>query len=71
MTRREYQELEKVQSKALKLLYRMPHSIPYWGICYLNLFQKLLEYEVHYKRLMLFHNIKNSNDKRTVLLVTP
>ena len=63
MSRREYQELEKVQSKALKLLYSMPQSTPYWGMLS-ELGLKPLEYEVHYKRLMLFHNIQNSSDKR-------
>ena len=49
MNRREYQELEKVQSKALKLLYSMPQSTSYWRMLS-ELGLKPLEYEVHYKK---------------------
>ena len=63
MSSREYKELEKLQSKAIQMLYGMPQSTPYWGMLF-ELGLNPLEYEVHYKRLMLCHNLENSSDKR-------
>ena len=63
MSSREYKELEKLQSKAIQMLYGMPQSTPYWGMLF-ELGLNPLEYEVHYKRLMLYHNLENSSDKR-------
>lgn len=63
MTIHEYEQLEKIQAKALKKLYNLPKSTPYWGML-IELGVKPLEYIVHYKRLMLYHNIMHSSDDR-------
>ena len=63
MSSREYKELEKLQSKAIQMLYGMPQSTPYWGMLF-ELELNPLEYEVQYKRVMLYHNLENSSDKR-------
>ena len=63
MSSREYKELEKLQSKAIQMLYGTPQSTPYWGMSF-ELVLNPLEYEVHYNKLMLYHNLENSSDKR-------
>ena len=55
--------LEKMQGKCLRRICGLPESTPYWGMM-LELGVKPLEYEVHHKRLMLYHNIMNSNHER-------
>ncbi len=63
MSEKEYGQLEKIQGRALRQLMNLPPSTPYWGLL-IELGIKPLEYEVHYKRLMLYHNIMNSDDAR-------
>ena len=63
MSSREYKELEKLQSKAIQMLYGTSQSTPYWGMSF-ELVINPLEYEVHYNKLMLYHNLENSSDKR-------
>ena len=63
MSSREYKELEKLQSKAIQMLYGMPRSTPYWGMLF-ELGLNPLEYEVHYNHIGLYHNLENSSDKR-------
>ena len=58
-----------VQSMLYEIIvYGMPQSTPYWGMLF-ELGLNPLEYEVHYKRLMLCHNLENSSDKRVAKLV--
>ncbi len=63
MTSKEYKMLEKLQGRALRKIYNVPSTTPYWGLL-IELGVKPLEYEIHYKRLMLYHNIMNSSDER-------
>ena len=56
MTNKEIEELEMIQGKMLRKLYNVPPSTPYWGLL-IELGMKPIEYKIHYKRLMLYHNI--------------
>ena len=55
--------LEVIQGKVLKGIFGLPKSTPYWGIlCKLNILPiKLL---ITYRKLMLYHNMINSDNKR-------
>ena len=59
----DFKRLEKMQRKCLRRICKMPESTPYWGIL-IELGVVPIEYEVHQKRLMLYHNIINSSDER-------
>lgn len=65
MSKAEYKEIEKLQGKALRQLYNVPSSTPYWGML-AELGVKPMEYVIHYKRLMVYHNILHSNESRIV-----
>ena len=57
--------MESIQGQLLKGLYGLPKSTPYWGILY-ELDVIPIKYVITYKRLMLYHNIMNSDDKRVI-----
>ena len=40
-------------------IYNVPPSTPYWGLL-IELGMKPIEYIIHFKRLMLYHNIINT-----------
>ena len=61
----DFKRLEKMQGKCLRRICKMPESTPYWGIL-IELGVVQIEYEVHQKRLMLYHNIVNSSDERII-----
>ena len=52
------QEMEMIQGK----IYNVPPSTPYWGLL-IELGMKPIEYIIHSKRLMLYHNIINTKTK--------
>ena len=63
MKKGEYERLEKMQGKALRRICELPASTPYWGIL-AELGVYPLEFVIHQKRLMLYHNIMNSGNQR-------
>ena len=56
-------KLECIQGKVLKSIFGLPKSTPYWGILYEL---DILPVHLHltYKKLMLYHNIVNSDELR-------
>lgn len=63
MTQKEYEQCEKIQGMALRKLFNVPATTPYWGMLY-ELGIKPIEYVIHQKRLMLFHSLINSSEAR-------
>ena len=57
--------MESIQAKMLKGLYGLPKTTPYWGIVY-ELDVMPIMFLITYKRLMLYHNIVNSDESRTI-----
>ena len=59
----DWEKLESIQGKILRGIYGMPKSTPYWGILYeLDIIP--IRLHITYKRLMVYHNIMNSDDER-------
>ena len=59
------EKMETLQGKVLKGLYDLPKSTPYWGLLYeLNIMP--IMYRITYKRMMLYHNIINSDERREI-----
>ena len=55
--------LEVIQGKVLKGLFGLPKSTPYWGVLHeLDLLP--ISLLLLYKKLMLYHNLINSDDER-------
>ena len=63
MRKGEYERLEKMQGRALRRICELPASTPYLGIL-AELGVYPLEFKIHQKRLMLYHNIMNSSNQR-------
>ena len=62
---KEYTELESMQGKILKGIFEMPQCTPYWGmIAETRVWPARCRIE--YKKLMLFQNIIQSEEKRLV-----
>ena len=56
-------KLETIQGMILKGLIGLPKSTPYWGILYeLNILP--IHLRMTYKKLMVYHQLMNSNDDR-------
>ena len=53
-----------IQGKMLRKIYKVP-STPYWGLL-IELGMMPIEYIIHSKRLMLYHNIINTKTKNYV-----
>ena len=62
---KEIKELEKVQHRILTKLMNVPSSTPYYGIL-LETGMWTMDARVDYSKLMLYHNIKNSDDQRII-----
>ena len=58
-------KLESIQGRLLKGLYGLPKTTPYWGLLYELDIVPIL-YVITYKRMMLYHNIVNSDDSREI-----
>ena len=58
MTYKEMEDMEIIQGKMSRKIYKVPPSAPYWGLL-IELGMRPIEYIIHYKRLMLYHNTKN------------
>ena len=64
-TNEEIKLLEKTQGKILRDLLDVPKSTPYFPLL-LETGTLTVEARIHYKKLMLYHNIINSDDERIV-----
>ena len=58
-------KMEVIQGKVLKGLLGLPKSTPYWGLLY-ELQILPIRLLIIYKKLMLYHNIMNSDEERFV-----
>ena len=58
-TNEEMEDMEMIQGKMLLKIYNVPPSTPYWGLL-IELGMKPIEYIIHSKRLILYHNIINT-----------
>ena len=65
LTSGEIDKLEKMQHKILTEMLEVPRSTPYKGIL-METGMWTMEARIEYKKLMLFHNIKNSEDSRII-----
>lgn len=63
LSRKEIEELEKLQKTALTRIYELPESTPYWGIL-IETGLWPLEYRLMYKRLMLYRDLIMSSNER-------
>ena len=62
-SKRELQELEKQQAKALCSIMELPRSTPYMGLLNeLGIWK--IEHRLNYRRVMLVQNILTSDDRR-------
>ena len=64
-TKQEIEELEKLQASMLRQLLEVPKSTSYVGIL-METGWLTVEAQLDYRKLMLYHNILNSDDKRTL-----
>ena len=59
----DWERMESLQGKILRGLFGLPKSTPYWGLLYeLNVIP--IRLHITYKRLMVYHNLINSDDDR-------
>ena len=65
ITDEEIKELERLQHNILNQLFEVPDSTPYAGLL-MEAGLWMMEARVHYRKLMLFHNIMHSDDRRTI-----
>ena len=65
ITKTEQQQLEMMQGKLLKDLMELPHSTPYEALL-LEMGLPTMNARINYRKLMLYHNIRNSDEKRIV-----
>ena len=65
VTENELNELEKMQYKILREIYEQPQSTPYWGIIAESGIWPVA-HRIEYKKIMLFHSIINSEEKRLI-----
>lgn len=63
ITGKEVEELEKIQGQVLKEMLEIPKTTPYCGVLMETGFITMGA-RIAYKKLMLFHNIMNSEDER-------
>ena len=61
----EIKELENLQYRILKGMFGMPLCTPYWGIIAESGIWPVTS-RIHYRKIMLFHNIVQSEDKRLI-----
>ena len=67
-TSREYEQLEKIQSECLKRILNLPVSTPYYGIL-METGLWPLQNLVWYRKLMLYHSIVKSKERRLAKIV--
>ena len=64
-TKKEIEELEKIQGTMLRQFLEVPSSTPYYGLL-METGWLTMEARLHYRKLMLFHNIMNSDERRVL-----
>ena len=64
-TRKELEEFEKLHGNMLRRLLELPCSTPYYGVL-METGCLTMEAQLDYRKLMLYHNILHSDDKRTL-----
>ena len=64
-TPKEMNEMERLQGSMLRQLLEVPKTTPYYGIL-LETGWLTIEAQIEYRKLMLYHNIINSDEKRTL-----
>ena len=64
-TKKEIDELEKMQGTILRQFLEVPGSTTYYGLL-METGWLTMEARLHYRKLMLFHNIMTSDDKRVL-----
>ena len=64
----EMKEIEKIQGKALRIIFKLPLSTAYTGIL-METEIWLAEQRTQYATLMLYHNIKNSDEERKIKMM--
>ena len=62
---KEFKELENMQYRILKGMFGLPQCTPYWGIIAESGIWPI-KYKIEYKKLMLFQNIIQSDNKRLI-----
>ena len=65
LTEKEITELDRVQGTMLRQFLEVPSATPYYGLL-METGWWTMEARVDYRKLMLFHNILNSDNKRTI-----
>ena len=65
ITKKEMDRLERIQCKILRELFGMPPSTSYMAML-METGTLTMEAKMNYKRLMIYHNILNSDEKRLV-----
>ena len=65
ITKKEMKQIEVIQGKALKRMFSMPKSTPYIGLL-LETGVMPMNARLSYKKMMLFHNIINSDKERII-----
>ena len=65
ITDEETKDLEKLQHNILVQLFEIPESTPYVGIL-METGIWMMEFRVHYRKLMLYHRIMHSDECRTI-----
>jgi hypothetical protein len=58
------ERMEVIQGKLIKKLLKLPKTTPYWGVL-MELGIWPIKWQIVYKKLMLLHNLLNSDDDRT------
>ena len=59
----DWEKLESIQGKLLRGIFGMPKTTPYWGMLYeLDIIP--IKLHTTFNRLMVYHNMMNSDDKR-------
>ena len=61
--------MEVMQGKILKRILGLPTATPYWGLLFeMDIWP--VKMEIIYRKLMLFHNLANSDNERTASTIT-
>ena len=64
-TKKEIEQLEEIQGTMLRQFLELPCSTPYYGLL-METGWLTMEARLHYRKLMLYHNIMNSDDRRVL-----
>ena len=65
LTNEETEIVERIQGKILRKILELPKTTPYYPLL-LETGVLTVEAKIHYKKLMLFHNIMHSDDSRII-----